>query len=241
MNLPLKILINDRDRAFHCNQWAKYHRHREHVISQICVLKRKFLDSVVSNKDSKKLWNFLRCLSRYRKNKMIHSDISCDDFNAFLPLIFSQRAMMFAQPMTMFWLKASHSFRMLIFFLTFGRFRIKALGQTVFRSWVFCECAPIVTSAVAYLFNKSLSERLMPSCFKVANVFPIHKVEKLRQVWLSPYFFATWFVKIFEKLVLKKIILPAVRDRVSSSQFAYVPRPGSRTTSALILLQHYIL
>ncbi len=38
MNLSLKILINDRDRAFHCNQMAKYNRLRDQVISHICIL-----------------------------------------------------------------------------------------------------------------------------------------------------------------------------------------------------------
>lgn len=40
---------------------------------------------------------------------------------------------------------------------------------------------------------------------------------------------------------MKNVILPIVRDKVSSSQFAYLSRPGSGTTSALVLTQHKIL
>ena len=47
--------------------------------------------------------------------------------------------------------------------------------------------------------------------------------------------------KAFEKLFLNKVLLPFVRDRVRQCQFAYISRPGSGCTSALVTVNHKIL
>ena len=47
--------------------------------------------------------------------------------------------------------------------------------------------------------------------------------------------------KVFERIVLTKFILPNVTSSIHPSQFAYVPRPGTGTTSPLVLLYHHIL
>lgn len=47
--------------------------------------------------------------------------------------------------------------------------------------------------------------------------------------------------KVLEKFVARKWILPVISRKVSKSQFAYMPGPGSGTTTALTLLQHEIL
>ncbi|MEL7309167.1 MAG: reverse transcriptase family protein, partial [Pseudomonadota bacterium] len=47
--------------------------------------------------------------------------------------------------------------------------------------------------------------------------------------------------KVFEKLIVKKFILPLVKNKVDYSQFAYISRPGSGTTCALVLTYHKIL
>ena len=46
---------------------------------------------------------------------------------------------------------------------------------------------------------------------------------------------------MFESLVLHKWILPVVCDQLDCSQFAYAPRPGSGTVSALLLTVHRVL
>ncbi len=47
--------------------------------------------------------------------------------------------------------------------------------------------------------------------------------------------------KLLEKMFLSKVIFPLISHRVSHSQYAYIPRPGSGTTSALISVYHEIL
>ena len=82
----------------------------------------------------------------------------------------------------------------------------------------------------------------VPSCFKFANVIPIPKQERPSNVGhYRPISLLPVLSKMLEKLVVKKFILPVVRDKVSSTQFAYISRPGSGTIPALILAYHRIL
>ena len=82
----------------------------------------------------------------------------------------------------------------------------------------------------------------MPSCFKYANIVPIPKcphpsdLSDFRPISLLPV-----LSKIFEKIVVTKIILPIVSRRVGISQFAYISRPGSGPVSALVLAYHKIV
>ena len=47
--------------------------------------------------------------------------------------------------------------------------------------------------------------------------------------------------KVLERLVTRILILPLIKDCVQQSQFAFIPRPGSGTTSALVSAQHQII
>lgn len=47
--------------------------------------------------------------------------------------------------------------------------------------------------------------------------------------------------KILEKIIIRKFILPIVSHKVSSTQFAYVLRPGSGPTAASLLAYHKVL
>lgn len=60
MQLSLKVLIDDRDRAYHNKNWQKFHRLRTKVISRIVELKNAFVSKVKCSKNSKKLWQSLR-------------------------------------------------------------------------------------------------------------------------------------------------------------------------------------
>ena len=247
MNVSLKILINERDRAFYCNQWAKYRRLRDDVMSHIRVLKQSFLDALMSENNtstgSRKMWKSLRCLSRYRKNKSVKSDFTVDDFNAFFSTNFQSDLTNNVRPRVTDTLTEDiPQFSHAEVFHHLCKVPNKCSGPDGVPPWVFRECAHFLTAPIAHLFNRSLNERHMPTCFKLANVVPIPKCEKplhisdYRPISLLPV-----LSKTFEKLVVKNFILPVIRDKVSPTQFAYISRPGSGTTSALVLAQHKVL
>ncbi len=82
----------------------------------------------------------------------------------------------------------------------------------------------------------------MPSSFKLANVVPIPKCNKPQSVTdFRPISLSPVISKIFEKIVVTKYILPFVSRHVSTSQFAYISRPGSGATSALVITYHRIV
>ena len=95
---------------------------------------------------------------------------------------------------------------------------------------------------IIFVFNQSLREGRIPLCFKLSNVLPVPKcdnpkaISDFRPISLLPILF-----KVFEKIVCKKFVFPFAKDKISESQFAYIPRPGCGVTPALVLAYHKIL
>ena len=109
-------------------------------------------------------------------------------------------------------------------------------------SWIFRVFADFLSSSICFIFNRSFQSGRFPSCFKVANIIPIPKcshplsISDYRPISMLPI-----LSKLLERLVVKKVIVPLVIDRVSTSQFAYLPRLGSGTIPALVTVHHKIV
>ena len=58
---------------------------------------------------------------------------------------------------------------------------------------------------------------------------------------MKPISIVSCLSKVLERLVLKRWILPNVKSKMDSSQFAYVSRPGAGTTPAVTILYHKVL
>ena len=241
MRPSLKILIDDRDKAFFKRQWPKYYRLRKEVNAHILHLKKKFIDASVSSKNCKKVWKTLRCLGRCPKHTSSPNTFTAEDFNSFfasnlqsdVPSLTSQVYVTdtFSDP-----LSVSEVFVFL------KKVRNKSSGPDGLPPWVIRDCALVLCPAVTHLFNRSLQESSVPLCFKCANVIPIpkcsrpHDVSDYRPISLLPV-----LSKILEKIVATKFILPVISKRLSKTQFAYVSRPGSGPTSALVYMYHNIV
>ena len=243
MKLSLKVLIDDRDRAFQNKQWSKYRRLRQEVICHIRLLKCKFLNDATSSHCSRKMWKSLRCLSRYRKHKFSQHTLSAEEFNEFFASNFQADpgscdpiCMPDSEPEPFPLFSEAEVFSCL------RKVPNKSCGPDGVPPWIFRDCAVVLHTAVTHLFNNSLRKSYVPSCFKFANVIPIPKQEKPCDVThYRPISLLPVLSKILEKLVVKKFLLPTVRDKVSPTQFAYIPRPGSGTIPALILAYHKII
>ena len=243
----LKILVDDRDKAFHKRQWSKYYRLRQEVISHTKHLRNAFIKSSSASPDSvspsrsNNLWNSLRIVGGLsRSNAPL--PFSSDDFNSSFASNF--------QPPTLSHVTSScEAVEELGISVTpeevrreLLRLRRKSPGPDGLPFWVFKVSADYLCYAVSSLFNRSFKECRFPTCFKAANVCPVPKVSQPRSLSdFRPISLLCSLSKVLEKMMLKKVILPTVIVKLKPTQFAYISRPGSGTVSALVLTYHKIL
>ncbi|KAM9781037.1 uncharacterized protein ACBT44_022394 isoform 2-T4 [Syngnathus typhle] len=105
----------------------------------------------------------------------------------------------------------------------------KAAGPDNIPGRALKDCAGKLTGVFTDIFNISLQQAIVPSCFKAANIVPVPKkpapscFNDYRPVALTPI-----IMKCFERLVMEHIrsVLPPTID---SFQFAY----GAKRSSAL--------
>lgn len=107
---------------------------------------------------------------------------------------------------------------------------------------IFRELSFVLSSAITFIFNLSISSGIMPNRLKMANVVPIPKcrnpsmLKEYRPISLLPV-----ISKVLERLVSRKFILPHIRSQLNPNQFAYIPGSSSGTTTALTIMSHKIL
>lgn len=235
----LKFLIDRRDRAFSDNKKAKYLRLREEVKEHVKYLKSRHLQSI-SNADSRGLWRTIKMFGRNKKSTTAQISFSPEVLNDFFTSTF--------QPSTLCSLALDDlpetSLRVtkdevLVYM---KKLKKRSSGPDKVPYWILRDFAEIFAEAITQLFNRSLSEGVVPRVFKAALITPIPKLDKptspsdYRPISRLPI-----LSKVLERLFVNKFLMPHLKDRISSSQFAYVPRAGSGTTSALTLLNDHIL
>lgn len=246
MKISLKILIDDRDRAYACGQMSKYKRLRTEVINHTRQLKANFMNLAASSGNSAAVWRSLRVVGRCSKFKNFSQDFSVHDFNDYFTSNFQSDSVPLTESLPPnFFITDSQSFHSIDLYEVFNMLRSvprKNSGPDGIPPWVLSDCAESFSPAVTYLFNRSLNEGCVPSCFKLSNVTPIPKCEHPDDVSnFRPISILPTLSKILEKIVCKKFIFPVVKSKIDKSQFAYIPRPGSGVTSALVLTYHKIL
>ena len=233
----LKLLVDDRDKAYNNGEWSKYYRLRDEVVAHCKYLKLQFIKTSSSN--PKDMWRAIRKVGGLSKPS-VRINASAEDFNAYFASNFQCLDEIVPE------LHSSKGIEVTItpeeVYYELLRLQNKSPGPDNIPSWVFKTSAVSLCHAISYLFNRSVRESFVPPCLKAANVRPIPKTSKPASVQeFRPISLLPILSKLLEKIVMKKILLPAVIDKISPSQFAYIPRPGSGTVSALVVLQHRIL
>lgn len=238
ITFSLKILIDDRDRAFSLGQWAKYRRLREEVIKQIQYAKRKHIRTAASSSCPKRLWKSLFSVGRYKKKMTSSASYSAAEYSDFFASNFQTITPFMTVPASA--INASVTTVQVRSMLR--RLHSTGGGPDGIPSWVFKDSADFLSDAICVIFNKCFQCGVFPSCFKEANVVPIPKcsrpslISDFRPISMLPI-----LSKLFEKFILKKLVFPSIVNRLNRSQFAYIPRPGSGTTSALVTVYHKIV
>jgi len=237
----LKNLINARDRAYSCGQTAKYLRLRKEVLVHIKYLKAKFFAEISATKDQRKIWKAIRCHSG---DNVCGTDSSLpfspDEFNEFFSSVFQSQEPYSAphDPSS----KPPYVFHVHEVNDILSSLKRKSCGPDGLPFWVFRDSTFCLSPVVTYLLNWSMKDAHFPSCLKKACVVPIPKVCKPVSVTdFRPISLLPILSKVFEKLVAKYCILPFIRMKLKSLQFAYLPGPGSGTSCALTLLYDRIV
>ena len=172
----LKLLIDDRDRAFFKGRTRKYQRLRMAVINHIRILKRAYLSCFLS-KDARSSWNAIRTISRMKCTRSAVADsITADDFNEYFQSIFQSKSFLQPSPSNLPDVTLELSFFEVHHQLSKLQRKCSAPDDVPF--WVYCNYSLSLSPAIAFLFNLSLREGHFPSCLKKAYVSPIPKCHK---------------------------------------------------------------
>ena len=103
-------------------------------------------------------------------------------------------------------------------------FLAKAVGPDNISSRSLRACADQLAGVFRDIFNLSLSQSVVPTCFKMSTIFPVPKKAKVtEQNEYCPVAFTSVIMKCFEKLV-KDHITSTLPDTLCAIQFAYRQR-----------------
>ena len=106
--------------------------------------------------------------------------------------------------------------------------------------WLLRDHCDLLAPAVYHICNLSLSTGTVPNCFKKAYVSPVPKCDNPSTADHRPISLLPIISKILERLVLRKWFTDIIQH-ISPTQFAFVPRIGQGTVTALTYLIHHIL
>ena len=233
----LKMLIDDRDKAFHKKQWPKYYRLRREVATHIKYLKQNFIRNYSSN--PKDVWKTLRQVGGIsRPDSSINFPV--EDFNDYFASNFQPSGLALplelpSQPVPI--KLTSDEIRKELL-----RLRKKSPGPDGLPFWVFRFSADALCEAICSLFNRSFYQCSFPPAFKFANIRPVPKVSQPLSVdSFRPISLLCLLSKLLERFMLRKAILPCIKQKLGTNQFAYISRPGAGTVSALVATNHRIL
>ena len=240
MTPSLKVLVNDRDRAFSEGKTQKYLVLREKVIRLSRQLKTDYLLNAKST--AKSFWTAARSVGRFPKTSRVLSTLSAESFNDFFASTFSRNSLdspMPELPDTLPDVPLVLSTADVA--ISLSKIKRKSPGPDGIPYWILREFSATFAPVVTHIFNRSLSEGSVPICFKEALITPIPKSPNAKEVsCFRPISLLPILSKVLEKTVAQYWIRPSMSS-ISDNQFAYVPLPGRGTTSALSLLNHHIL
>jgi hypothetical protein len=233
----LRILIDDRDNAYHNKQTLKYIRLKEKVIAHARELKANYLnDNLMQSNSLAHQWSSIKQICGIRKsntkvmdvdaiNLMFANVFQCDDcdLDASFDDLSSEQLCVSEQEV----------------YKLLTSLKNGAPGLDGLPPWVYRVHADYLSGIISNLINESLTMVRMPQILKNAQVCPIPKNKEcteFRSISLLPV-----LAKIYEKVVRDKWIIPSVKGKMDPLQFAFAPNVGLGTQNALVLMSHRIL
>ena len=237
----LKLLIDERDRAYCKGQVAKYKRLRLEVTEHIKQLKSAYINDLLLKKDARKSWKVVRQVGRFGKaTHAIPNSVSVNDLSDYFASVFQERGAIEIRPT--FVPGSSLVLSTWEVERELSRLKRKSCGLDGLPYWIFRSCSLCLTSAVTFLFNWSIRESIVPNCLKKAVITPVPKSQRPTEASdFRPISLLPLLSKVFEKLIARHWLLPYIKDKVKPNQFAYLSGPGSGSTCALTLVYDKIV
>ena len=238
----LKVLINDRDRAFSRRQRLKYLRLRRQVRVEVQSAKGDYIKRAVNSGDVRRTWTVIKAMGKHPSvvKSTNHPSLNAKHFNDYFSSVFQSSDPPLLQ-------NTNNSGETSFFseqdvYKQLCCLRRKSSGIDGIPFWVYRDFRHILSSTIMYILNQCAANCLFPSCFKIAAVVPIPKVKgPTAPIDYRPISLLPSLSKVYEKLILKTMLLPYLRGKFHPSQFAFVPAPGTGAVNALTLLSHHIL
>ena len=114
----------------------------------------------------------------------------------------------------------------------------KSNGPDNIPNWILRRFADLLAAPVTAILNASFDECRVPSVWKLANVCPIPKCNRVLDINrdLRPISLTSSLCKIAEEVVITRNLKPSLLACIDPNQFGFIP--GSSTTLALISLIH---
>jgi hypothetical protein len=200
-------------------------------------LKNDYLTSAINTKNSSSIWRSLNTiLSRKIQHSTSHDpeavkNVFSSIYDATAPSVIFPHADTPSAPLLVTEQDVSEVLRNL---------RKGSPGPDELPFWIFRDFRDILSTAIQHICNLSFSSGIFPDSLKCAHVIPIPKCDKPTISDYRPISLTPILSKVVEKIVLRKWFMPLIH-KLGPRQFAFVPRQGQGTITALTYIVNRIL
>jgi hypothetical protein len=242
MTPEIKMLLEQRDRAYTENKGLKYIRLKERVIQAIKNAKKAFVKRCTTE-HPRRLWEVLNKVCR-KESPSVYAQVNPDEINAtFLATQNPPCSSIENIPVDTLVQDLASSPIHLDEVEVLKRLQCikkKSAGPDSYPHWILRDFADILCVPIAKLFNICLSECIMPVCFKEATIVPIPKSGSSTPEY-RPISLLAHLSKVLENIVIDHWFRPRLLPSLSSNQFAFTGNIGGGTTNALLKISDSVL
>ena len=112
-------------------------------------------------------------------------------------------------------------------------------GLDALPSWLFSKCSYELAGIIAYIFDYSFSNGVVPGQWKRSVITPVPKVSRPMSIsQFRPISVTPILSRLAEKLVVRNWLFPAIDSTFIADQFAF--KPTGSTTCALTFFIHHV-
>jgi len=228
----LKMLMAEKDRAFHKKNKTAYISLREQLDREIKHCRNQFYQTEFKRHNP---WRTINKIMRKSQKHQTLSEVQATRLNEKFSKVFIQDD----RKATLNGTKAPIA-------LTISQAEIvkaiqsiksNASGPDLIPGFIYRKFAHILAYPLSAIYNASMTQCKFPSCWKLANIVPIPK----GQSDFRPISLLSFPSKVFEKIVSKNLILPHVLLNIKSNQHGFIPTKSVSTTTAVTLVKGEIL
>jgi len=224
----IKLLMAQKDRAFHKGQHMRYVSYREHLIRELESSKKKFFASIHSKRSP---WDSINKIVRNKSRRNEINETQAENLNSNFSDVFLQRSATFKLnddnlPINLTIMEHEVA-------LTIASVKSNTCGPDNISGSIYKKFSTFLAYPLSIIFNSSLQQKKFPSCWKQANIVPVPKGKgEFRPISLLPF-----PSKVFEKIVLRNLLLPNITRSIKLNQHGFIPKRSLSTTTAVTLLK----